>query len=97
MKADSAKSIGLQWASNPAELAATRTATSVQTQVGGIPVGFGWNAQLNRSTRVIDGVLQSAADGAPIATPNVIVQFCQVTVNPGGTCVAGANVALRAR
>ena len=89
VQADSAKSIGFQWAANPAGLSATRTATSVQTQVGGTPVGFGWDAQLNRYTRVIDGVRQSAADGAPIATPNVIVQFCQVTVNPADVDVEG--------
>jgi Protein of unknown function (DUF3048) C-terminal domain len=79
----------LQWASNPAGPSATRTAISVQTQVGGTSVGFQWNAQLNRYARVIDGVRQNGADGAPIATPNVIVQFCQVTVDPADVDVAG--------
>jgi hypothetical protein len=89
VQADSANSVSLQWAANPAGLSATRTATSVQTQVCGTPVGFWWNTQLNRYTRVIDGVRQSAADGAPITTPNVIVQFCQVT--PGRQDQARSN------
>lgn len=89
VKADSAKSIGLQWAANPAGLSATPRATSVQTRVGGTPVTFQWDAQLKRYARRIDGVRQRAADGAPIATPNVIVQFCQVTADPGDVDVAG--------
>jgi hypothetical protein len=89
VKADSAKSIGFQWASNTAELSATRAATSVETQVGSTPVEFRWNAQLNRYARVINDVGQRAADGAPIATPNVIVQFCQVTADPADVDVNG--------
>ena len=89
VKADSAKSIGFQWASSPSGLSATRKAISVQTRVGGTPVGFRWNTQLKRYVRLIDGVRQSAADGAPIATPNVIVQFCKVTANPGDVDVVG--------
>jgi hypothetical protein len=89
VKADSAKSIGLQWASSSPGLPASRKATSLRTQVGGTPVEFQWDAKLKRYARVIEGVRQNAADGAPIATPNVIVQFCQVTVNPGDVDVEG--------
>jgi hypothetical protein len=89
VKADSAKDIGLEWASNPPGLSAARKATSVQTQVGGTPVRFQWSALLKRYVRTIDGVRQSAADGATIATPNVIVQFCKVTANPGDVDVVG--------
>jgi len=89
VKADSAKSIGLQWASSSPGLPASRKATSLRTQVGGTPVEFQWDAKLKRYARVIEGVRQSAADGAPIATPNVIVQFCQVTANPGDVDVVG--------
>jgi hypothetical protein len=89
VKADSAKSIGFQWASHPAGLSGTSTATSVHTQVGGTRVDFRWNPQINRYARVIDGVGQTAADGAPITTPNVIVQFCEVTVNPADVDVRG--------
>jgi hypothetical protein len=89
VKADSVKSVGFQWASNPAWLSTTRTATSLHTQVGSTPVEFQWNGQLKRYARMINGVRQSAADGAPIATPNVIVQFCRVSVDPADFDVAG--------
>jgi hypothetical protein len=89
VKADSAKSIGFQWATNAAGLSATRPAISVHTQVGSTPVEFQWNTLLKRYVRVINGVRQSAADGAPITTPNVIVQFCQVTTDPSDVDVAG--------
>lgn len=89
VKGDTAKSIGFQWADNPVALADTRTATSAKTQVGGTSVEFTWDAQTQRYARVINGVRQRAADGAPIATPNVIVQFCQITADPGDTDVTG--------
>jgi hypothetical protein len=44
---------------------------------------------LHRYRRLIDGVPQTAADGKPIATPNVIVQFCKVTVHRGDVDVLG--------
>jgi hypothetical protein len=84
-----AASIGVTWQSKPAGLSATPKATHVNTVVGGTPVNFQWNSRLNRYVRSIDGTLQSAADGAPIATPNVIVQFCNVTVHPGDVDVTG--------
>lgn len=89
VKADSAKAIGLHWASSSPGLSAAPKATSMRTQVGGTPVTFQWDAKLKRYARVIDGVRQSAADGAPVATPNVIVQFCRVTANPGDVDVVG--------
>lgn len=89
VKGDSAKSIGFEWAASPAGLSETPRAASMQTQVGGTRVAFQWDARLARYVRMIDGARQHAADGALIATPNVIVQFCQVTTDPGDVDVAG--------
>jgi hypothetical protein len=84
-----AASIGFTWKTTPPGLSSTPKATHVQTQVGGTPVNFQWSAKLSRYVRVIGGSQQSAADGAPIAASNVIVQFCNVTVHPGDVDVAG--------
>lgn len=89
VKGDSAKSIGFEWAANSAALSAAPKSTSIQTRVGGTQVAFQWDAQLARYARLIDGARQHAADGALIATPNVIVQFCQVTTDLQDIDVAG--------
>jgi hypothetical protein len=75
---DKARDIGLTWS---AALPAGRTqiGTSVNTEVGGTAVAFRWAAKQKRYVRLIDGQVQHTANGALIATPNVIVQFCQVT------------------
>jgi hypothetical protein len=83
-----AKSIGWTWAAKLTGVG-VRTGRSLQTVVGSTGVAFHWNASLKRYVRYIDGVPQSAADGRPVATPNVIVQFCKGYVNPGDVDVAG--------
>ncbi|MCU1657414.1 MAG: hypothetical protein JWO57_2070 [Pseudonocardiales bacterium] len=88
LKAPRAKSIGLTW-SAAANLTHRPKGLSVQTVVGGTPVRFDWNAGLHRYVRVIDGAVQRTASGTLISTPNVIVQFCQVTVYPQDVDVMG--------
>jgi hypothetical protein len=74
-----AKSIGLAWsAKKPA--GQTKPGNLVQTRVGGTAVTFHWNAKQRRYQRIIDGAVQKTANGSVISTPNVIVQFCRVTV-----------------
>lgn len=76
-----AKSIGWTWARSAAGVAGARGGTSLQTQVGGTQVAFRWNTSLKRYLRYVGGSPQSAASGAPVATPNVIVQYCQGYTN----------------
>lgn len=79
VKGPTAKDIGLTWSSQlPAGQAAPGTVVS--TKVGGTDVGFRWRASLHRYVRVIDGQVQHAGDGHLITTPNVVVQFCRITV-----------------
>jgi hypothetical protein len=61
----------------------------VNTLVGSTPVTFNWHAS-GRYFRSIDGVEVTAASGAAVSTPNVIVQFCSVTVHPGDVDVNGS-------
>jgi Protein of unknown function (DUF3048) N-terminal domain/Protein of unknown function (DUF3048) C-terminal domain len=83
------KSIGLTWATKLPRVVGVKPGRSLHTVVGSTPVAFQWNDSLHRYVRYIYGTAQSAADGAPVATPNVIVQFCQGYVNPNDIDVVG--------
>jgi hypothetical protein len=87
-----ARNIGFTWAATVPGLAAAPRGRSLRTTIGGpdtTAVGFDYDFASKRYVRVIDGVRQTAASGAPIATPNVIVQYCDVSVNPGDVDVVG--------
>ncbi|MDP9118421.1 MAG: DUF3048 domain-containing protein [Actinomycetota bacterium] len=88
LKTPKAKDIGLQWGAG-VNLSALPVARTLRTVVGSTAVRFDWVAPLGKYVRVIDGVLQRTAAGTPIATPNVIVQFCAVTPYPQDTDVNG--------
>jgi hypothetical protein len=86
-KGAKAKNIGFTWsASLPNKSVA---GTRVSTRVGGTPVRFDWNPKLKQYVRVINGNVQHTATGKTISTPNVIVQFCKVTVYRQDTDVMG--------
>jgi hypothetical protein len=84
-----AKSIGFTWSSSPTVLVNKPTATSIRTVVGGTSVQFNWDPSIARWVRVINGVVQRAADGTVISTRNVIVQFCDGHPNPHDVDQAG--------
>jgi Protein of unknown function (DUF3048) N-terminal domain/Protein of unknown function (DUF3048) C-terminal domain len=83
------RSIGFTWARGAPGVTVTGRAMSVQTVVGGTQVQFRWDPSLGHYVRYIDGERQLAADGAPVQTPNVIVQSCSVTVDPTDVDVVG--------
>ncbi|HSY15086.1 MAG TPA: DUF3048 domain-containing protein [Jatrophihabitantaceae bacterium] len=89
IKGSGAKNIGLAFSASAAAYAADPVATTIRTTVGATGVGFDWNAATGRYVREIDGVPQTASDGRPIATPNVVVQFCSVTPYPQDVDVNG--------
>jgi hypothetical protein len=79
VKGPKAHSIGLTWSkSTPA--GKTSKGTLVQTRVGNTPVEFKYNTKSHRYMRVIDGAIQHTKSGSVISTPNVVVQFCKITV-----------------
>lgn len=84
-----AKSIGFTWSSSPAVVKNKPQVTSIRTVVGGTAVQFNWDPGIARWVRVINGVVQHAADGAVISTRNVIVQFCDGHPNPHDVDQAG--------
>jgi hypothetical protein len=77
------RAIGFSWARTDPRLKAAPAAASVRTVVGSTPVTFQWQARLGKYVRTIGGTGLRAANGAPLATPNVLVQLCTVTNNYG--------------
>ena len=73
-----ARDVGFTWANQDPRLVTAKDAVSVNTLVGSTTVSFVWNAQLGRYSRSIGGQSLLAASGAPVAKPNVLVQYCQV-------------------
>lgn len=84
------KDVGFQWAAGDPRVAAAPVANRLDTAVGSTPVAFDWDPGLARYVRVIAGARQSAASGAPVATPNVIVQFCAVAPDYADVDVNGS-------
>jgi Protein of unknown function (DUF3048) N-terminal domain/Protein of unknown function (DUF3048) C-terminal domain len=90
--AGKAKSIGFTWSATVPSGASTRSGRTFRTTIGGADtalVGFDYDLASKRYVRVIDGSRQTAADGAAVSTPNVVIQYCDVTVNPGDVDVVG--------
>ncbi len=87
--AGTAKDVGFRWEKRIPDIRSHPGARTIRTRVGSTDVGFRWSPGLNRYVRSIGGVTQVAADGHPVATPNVIVQFCRVTPHFGDVDVNG--------
>ena len=79
MKGPRAKSIGLTWSSH-FSAKGTKSGRAVRTMVGSTPVVFLWKPKMHRYVRVIDGQVQHTANGTVVSTPNVVVQFCHISV-----------------
>jgi len=72
----------------------TRKGMVVRTEVTGsyrhgTPVVFKYSAKRHKYLRYIDGAVQYADGGAPVAATNVIVQKCKVRPHPQDTDVNG--------
>jgi hypothetical protein len=78
IKADGVRNVGFTWAVRDPRLAVAKRAAVVRTQVGSTRVDFVWDAKLARYVRTVDGRRILTGSGAPVAKPNVLVQFCQV-------------------
>jgi len=89
VKADGVHNVGFTWAARDPRLAVAKPATAVSTQVGSTRVGFVWDPGLARYVRTVDGRRIVTASGAPVAKPNVIVQYCQIKADPNDHDVNG--------
>jgi hypothetical protein len=73
------RNVGFTWSVRDPQLATARAAPTVSTRVGSTSMNFVWNVKLGRYVRTVDGQWLRAASGAPVAKPNVLVQYCTVT------------------
>lgn len=89
IKGDGVRNVGFTWAAADPRLAAARPGASVSTRVGSTNVSFVWDAKLARYVRTEGGLRILTASGAPVAKPNVLVQFCQVNVDRSDVDVRG--------
>jgi hypothetical protein len=81
----SVRDVGFRWSNSVPS--GGRVAHRIQATVGGTAVDFGW--QNGHWIRKIDGVTLRQSNGAAVSTPNVIVQFCRVAVDPRDIDAAG--------
>jgi hypothetical protein len=89
-KAAGVRDVGFTWSAADPRLATAQAAPTVSTLVGTTKVSFVWDAKLARYVRTVDGGQILAADGAPIAKPNVLVQYCKVTEDRSDVDVLGS-------
>lgn len=81
INADGVRNVGFTWAARDPRLAGARPALKVSTQVGSTRVAFVWDAKLARYVRTVDGRRILTGSGAPVAKPNVLVQYCQIVAD----------------
>jgi hypothetical protein len=79
---DGVHDVGFTWKARDPALVAARPALTVSTLVGSTRVGFVWDRKLARYVRTVEGRKVVTASGAPVAKPNVLVQFCQIKADP---------------
>ena len=89
VKADGVRNVGFTWAASDPRLVGAKAAAIVSTRVGSTSVGFVWDAKLSRYVRTVSGRRILAASGAPVAKPNVLVQFCQINPDRSDVDVNG--------
>jgi hypothetical protein len=89
IKADGARNVGFTWAADDARLVSAKPAATVSTRVGSTAVGFEWDPKLAEYVRTERGRRIVAASGAPVAKPNVLVQFCRINPDRSDVDVRG--------
>jgi hypothetical protein len=83
------RNVGFTWAVSDPRLTLAPAAPYVNTLVGSTPVSFAWNAKTGLYERTIGGLPLLAASGSPIAKPNVLIQYTQITSDDADVDTAG--------
>jgi hypothetical protein len=79
IKGGGVRNVGFTWAANDPRLGSAKAALSVSTLVGSTSVDFVWDPKLASYVRTVGGAPIVTASGAPLAKPNVLVQYCQIS------------------
>lgn len=82
------RDVGFDWAADSGHGSAPK-ADRFSVLMGNTRVGFAWDASAGRWVRQQGDQAMTDADGAPITTRNVLVQFCQVTPDTSDIDQAG--------
>lgn len=78
-KAAGPRDVGLRWAAHDARTGPAPKVNQFTVTMGGTRVEFGWDSSAGVWVRRQGGKAVTGADGKPITTRNVLVQFCTVT------------------
>jgi hypothetical protein len=84
------RNVGFGWSDADPRLAGARHALRMSAVVGRVTVSFGFNPRNHRWVQTIGGSHLRTAAGAEVSTPNVVVQFCRVTVDRTDVDVLGS-------
>jgi hypothetical protein len=89
-RAGAARDVGFHWAAEDPRLAAARRVNGFSVQMGGTTVGYTFNRPSHAFVqRGAGGGQLRDAGGSPLATPNVLVLFCAVSVDRADVDAAG--------
>jgi len=83
------KSIGFNFSKSYPALASAPAVPAVHAVVGSTGIDFTWQPTIGKYVRMIGGQQLLTAGGSPVAATNVLVQQCQVSVNPNDVDVEG--------
>lgn len=83
------RDVGFTWARTDPRVKAAPATPGVRTVVGSTPISFDWEPTIGKYARTIGGGHVHTAEGALVATPNVLVQLCRVEVNYRNIDAAG--------
>jgi Protein of unknown function (DUF3048) N-terminal domain/Protein of unknown function (DUF3048) C-terminal domain len=87
------RDVGFRWAATDTQLASATRVSRFTAVVGSTPVTFAWNDADGRWEETRGGSVVRDADGQPVSTSDVIVQFCRVTPDLGDIDQAGSPAA----
>jgi len=71
--------VGFRWAETDPRLADAARVSRFTAVVGNTPISFRWDAAARRWVQTLADSVVRAADGEPVSTSDVLVQFCRVT------------------
>jgi hypothetical protein len=87
------RDVGFRWAQADPRLAGTAAASQFTALVGSTRVSFRWDAPSGRWEQMVAGSVVRDADGRPVSTSDVLVQFCRVSTDFGDIDQAGSPAA----